>query len=67
MILKPLAQIFFFGLNQISPPTQNHTVKNNGFWVLMMLPKYIGPHCNDALNKINEPNEPMINSSKWML
>ena len=31
MILKPLAQIFFFGLNQISPPTQNHTVKNRIF------------------------------------
>ena len=34
MILKPLAQIFFFGLNQISPPTQNHTVKlKNVSWL----------------------------------
>ena len=24
-------------------------------------------YCNDDLNKINEPDEPMINSSNWIL
>ena len=27
----------------------------------------VTPHCNDDLNKINEHDEPMINSCKWMV
>ena len=41
------------------------TAKNNNHKKILTLKRTT--HCNDDLNKINEHDEPMINSSKWML